>query len=87
MLLLIGLLPFWDRIRTIHWAQAGLTGANAAVVGLLLAAFIDPVWSNGIRSFLDLGLGLVAFTLLYKFNAPAWATVLGCGLAGHLFLS
>lgn len=86
MLLLIGLLPFWDRVRRHKRAQAGLAGANAAVVGLLLAALIDPVWTHGIRSFSDLGIGLLSFLALYRFKAPAWKVVLGCGLAGYLFL-
>jgi chromate transporter len=42
MLLLIGLLPYWGIIRQKKWAQAGLSGANAAVVGLLLATLIHP---------------------------------------------
>ena len=85
MLLLIGILPYWERLRRMPKAQAGLSGANAAVVGLLLAAFIDPVWTNGIGSAFDLLLAGAAFLLLYKFKAPAWATVLGCGLIGHLY--
>ena len=70
MLLLIGLLPFWNHIRSTHWAQSGLTGANAAVVGLLLAALIDPVWTHGIQSSSHLGIALIAFFALYKFKAP-----------------
>ncbi len=85
MLLLIGLLPFWDRIRPKQWAQAGLGGANAAVVGLLLAALIDPVWTHGIQTLKDLGIGLLAFFALYQFKTPAWLVVLSCGLLGYLF--
>lgn len=86
MLLLIGFLPHWDRIRSLKRAQAGLAGANAAVVGLLLAALIDPVWTHGIRSFVNFGIGLAAFLALHCIKAPAWAVVLGCGLVGYLFL-
>ena len=84
MLLLIGLLPFWAHIRSTHWAQSGLTGANAAVVGLLLAALIDPVWTHGIQSSNHLGIALIAFFALYKFKVPAWAVVLGCAALGVL---
>ncbi len=80
MLLLVGLLPFWNRLRLRTWAQAGLTGANAAVVGLLLAAFIHPVWSHGIQSRLDFVIAAAAFSALYRYKLPAWLVVLGCGL-------
>lgn len=84
MLLLIGLLPFWGVIRQKQWAQAGLRGANAAVVGLLLAALIHPVWTHGIQSTTDLGIGLLAFLALYRFQLPAWMVVLGCGSVGSV---
>lgn len=82
LLLLVGLLPCWNRLRHRAWAQAGLIGANAAVVGLLLAAFFYPVWSHGITNWIDLGIAAAAFCALYKCKAPAWLVVLGCGLAG-----
>lgn len=82
LLLLVGLLPYWDAIRHRVWAQAALTGANAAVVGLLLAAFIDPVWTHGIHSLTDFAIGLVAFFALYRDKAPAWLVVLSCGALG-----
>jgi chromate transporter len=84
ILLLIGLLPFWDKLRTKQWARAGITGANAAVVGLLLAALITPVWSHGIQRWPDIVLAAVAFSALYRFKLPAWLVVLGCGAAGYL---
>lgn len=84
ILLLIGLLPFWDKLRTKQWAQAGLTGANAAVVGLLLAAFITPVWSHGIQRWPDIILAGAAFFALYRLKAPAWLVVLGCGAVGYI---
>lgn len=84
MLLLIGILPFWNRLRQRVWAQAGLLGANAAVVGLLLAAFINPVWSHGIQSWGDFVVATVAFIALYRYKAPAWLTVLSCGVLGYI---
>jgi chromate transporter len=84
MLLLVGLLPLWNKFRNKVWAQAGLTGANAAVVGLLLAAFIHPVWSHGIQRWPDILLAAVAFIALTRFKTPAWLVVLGCGACGTL---
>jgi chromate transporter len=84
MLLLLGLIPFWNKLRHRKWAQAALMGANAAVVGLLLAALINPVWPHGIRSWTDFAIAGLAFFALYRFKAPAWLVVLGCGLAGFV---
>jgi chromate transporter len=86
-LLVVGFLPFWDVLRKIPMAQAGLAGVNAAVVGLLLAAFYDPVWTAGITDRFDYVLGLAAFVLLYVWKAPPWLVVALCGVAGQLFIS
>jgi len=45
LLLLVGVLPFWSAFRTRATAQALMSGANAAVVGILVAALYDPVLS------------------------------------------
>ncbi|MGR5987468.1 chromate efflux transporter [Bacillus sanguinis] len=39
-LLVIGVLPFWDSVRKISFIQGALLGVNAAVVGILIAAFL-----------------------------------------------
>ena len=44
-LLVVGAMPFWDVLRRIGAVKNALLGVNAAVVGLLLAALYDPVWS------------------------------------------
>ncbi|HRE84463.1 MAG TPA: chromate efflux transporter, partial [Opitutaceae bacterium] len=49
-MLIGGALPFWHVLRSKGWAQAALRGANAAVVGVLLAALYHPVWSEGVTS-------------------------------------
>ncbi|HEX2930692.1 MAG TPA: chromate efflux transporter, partial [Candidatus Binatia bacterium] len=43
-LLVIGALPFWDLLRSKRGVQSALSGVNAAVVGLLLAALYRPIW-------------------------------------------
>ena len=55
-LLVIGALPFWEDLRRMPAAQAALRGVNAAVVGLLLAALYNPVWTAGITSASDFAL-------------------------------
>ncbi len=63
-LLVIGALPFWDALRQKTHAQSALRGVSAAVVGLLLAALYDPVWTSSVRSTSDMALALIAFGLL-----------------------
>ncbi len=84
-LLVVGILPFWDALRKIRRVRAALLGINAAVVGLLIAAFYDPVWSSGILSLGDLLLALGAFGLLTLGKVPPWAVVGATGLAAALF--
>jgi chromate transporter len=83
-LLVIGVLPFWDALRKKAAAQAVLAGVNAAVVGLLLAAFYDPVGTAGITNRFDYALGLAAFVLLFVWKTPPWLVVVLCGIAGQL---
>ena len=74
-LLIGGALPFWNILRSRVWTQAALRGANAAVVGVLLAALYNPVWREGVRGAEDVALGLAAFAALEFWRAPAWAVV------------
>jgi len=75
-LLIIGTLPFWDRLRRHVRMRQALLGVNAAVVGLLLAAFYRPVWTSGILDAGDFALALAAFALLAVWRWPAWLVVL-----------
>ncbi len=81
-LLVIGTLPFWNELRSRSWAQSALMGVNAAVVGLLLAALYQPVWTAGIGSAPDFALAIAAFLLLFMWKTPPWLVVLSCALGG-----
>jgi chromate transporter len=81
-LLIFGALPFWDQLRIRPEAQSVLRGVNAAVVGILLAALYDPVWTAGINSGADFALGAAAFLLLYLWKTPPWIVVVLCALGG-----
>jgi chromate transporter len=74
-LLIVGGLPFWELLRGRAGFQAALRGINAAVVGLLLAALYDPVWSSAIRGHADFALALVAFGLLMFWRVAPWLVV------------
>lgn len=83
-LLVFGALPFWEELRRRSAAQAALRGVNAAVVGILLAALYDPVWTSGITSAADFALGAGAFLLLFMWKTPPWLVVVLCALGGAL---
>ncbi len=83
-LLLAGTLPFWERLRSRPDVQAALKGVGAVVVGLLVAALYDPVWTSAILEPEDFALGLVAFGLLVAWRLPAWAIVLVAAAGGEL---
>ena len=74
-LLIVGTLPFWDTLRARAGFQGALRGINAAVVGLLLAALYQPVWTSAIRGPWDFALALAAFGLLALAKTPAWLVV------------
>lgn len=80
LLLLFGALPFWATLRASPRARASLCGINAAVVGLLIAALYDPVWTSAIHGGRDFALALAAFALLELWKVPAWMVVSGVGL-------
>ena len=83
--MIVGALPFWDALRGRVSFQAALRGINAAVVGLLLAALYQPVWTSAIHGPADVGLALAAFGLLAFWKAPAWLVVVLAAAAGALF--
>jgi chromate transporter len=83
-LLLIGILPFWNSLRNKSTFQAALRGINAAVVGLLLAALYQPVWTSTIKNAYDFLFALAAFGLLVIWKLPPWLVVLLAALVGGL---
>jgi chromate transporter len=80
--LTIGALPFWDELRRRPAAQSALRGVNAAVVGLLLAALYNPVWTSGISSGADFALAIAGFLLLFMWKVPPWLVVMLSAIGG-----
>ena len=81
-LLVIGTLPYWNALSRLDSARRAMLGVNAAVVGLLLAALYDPVWTGGVRSAGDFVLALAAFALLVSWKLPPWLVVILGAVAG-----
>ena len=84
LLLIYGMLPFWDAFRRRPMAQAMLRGVNAAVVGILLAALFDPIWTSSVRVPVDFAIALAAFAALVLWRQPAWLVVALTAAAGAL---
>ena len=83
-LLVIGILPFWDRVRHVQSMRAGLLGVNAAVVGLLAAVLYDPIWTGAIHDAVDIVCVAVAFAILQWRVMSVWALVGLGALLGYV---
>jgi chromate transporter len=88
MLLVTGLLPLWNRLRASAVAQSLLAGANAMVVGILLAALYQPIWASAIDSGKSLALALILFAGLQVWKIAPWIlVVIGAVLGGIFFVT
>jgi chromate transporter len=76
-LLVTGALPLWSALRHRTWLRRAISGVNAAVVGLLAAAFYSPVWTAAVRTPRDFALALFALLLLQMWRLPPWLVVVG----------
>ncbi|MFB9993435.1 chromate efflux transporter [Deinococcus oregonensis] len=81
-LLMVGALPFWAALSARPAARAALTGINAGVVGLLMAALYDPLFTSAITGPRPLALALLAYAALTAARLPAWVVVGGCAVVG-----
>jgi chromate transporter len=79
-LLLGGVLPFWSSIRRSPNVQAALVGVSAAVVGILAAAFWDPVLTSSIDGPGDVAFAVALLVLLRLL--PVWVVVPIAAAAG-----
>jgi chromate transporter len=84
LLLVYGMLPFWDALRTRPAAQAAMRGANAAVVGILGSALYSPVWTSAVLTPVDFLLALTGFLLLTVWKLSPWIVVVLMVAAGTL---
>jgi len=86
LLLAAGVLPFWSQLSASRSARAALLGANAVVVGLLAAVFLNAIGQNHLFTLPTGLLGLAAFAILQGTKFPNWLVVIACALAGQIFL-
>ncbi|MFP9129627.1 chromate transporter [Niallia sp. BSM11] len=85
-LLIVGFLPFWDLLRRNPKINGALMGVNAAVVGILIAAFYDPIWTSSILSPPDFALAAILFSLLVYWKVPPWVIVITGAIGGSLIV-
>ncbi|WAH36372.1 chromate transporter [Alicyclobacillus dauci] len=81
-LLVAGALPFWNAIRSRPGFQSALAGINASVVGILIAALYNPVWTSAIKTPYDFSLAIVVFALLMIWKLPPWIVVIISAVGG-----
>lgn len=81
LLLVTGVMPFWEVVRRRQDAQAAMRGANAAVVGILGAALYNPVWTSAVLAPADFALALAGFLGLTMWKLPPWMVVIALPLA------
>lgn len=85
-LLIVGALPFWSSLRKSPKIQGALIGINAAVVGILLAALHNPLWTTAILAPVDFALVSILFLMLVFWKVPPWIVVIA-GAAGGTMIN
>ncbi|MGG3800506.1 chromate transporter [Metabacillus fastidiosus] len=81
-LLIFGTLPFWDTLRKNNKIKGALMGVNAAVVGILISAFYNPIWTSSILTPIDFAFAAVLFSMLVFWKLPPWLIVLAGAIGG-----
>lgn len=83
-LLIYGTLPFWDSLRRNPKIKGALMGVNAAVIGILIAAFYNPIWTSTIQAPIDFAFASILFSMLVHWKLPPWIVVLTGAIGGSL---
>ncbi|RBP07757.1 chromate transporter [Rossellomorea aquimaris] len=81
-LLILGTLPFWDSLRRNPKIKGALMGVNAAVVGILIAAFYHPIWTSSILAPQDFAFAAVLLSMLVFWKLPPWIVVVTGAVGG-----
>jgi chromate transporter len=83
-LLVFGTLPFWDSLRRNPKVKGALMGVNAAVVGILISAFYQPIWTSSVLAPIDFAFAAILFSMLVYWKLPPWIIVLTGAVGGAL---
>lgn len=83
-LLVLGSLPFWNMLRQNPKIKGALMGVNAAVVGILIAAFYQPIWTSSIFTPIDFAFAAILFSMLVYWKLPPWVVVIVGAVGGSV---
>lgn len=83
-LLILGALPFWDLLRNNPTIKGAIMGVKAAVVGILISAFYQPIWTSSILVPIDFALAAILFSMLVFWKLPPWIIVVSGVIGGTL---
>lgn len=86
LLLVTGVLPFWDQLKHQGWARGAVSGIGATVVGVLAATLWNPVLSDTIHRPADWVLLAAAFIFLQVAKLPPFVVVVGFAVATAVVL-
>ncbi|ELC0659301.1 chromate efflux transporter [Vibrio fluvialis] len=81
-LLLLGVIKHWRALAAIPAINGALAGVNASVVGLLIAALYQPVFSSAVSTTFDIAAILLGFVLMKILRLPILLMVICFALAG-----
>jgi len=83
-LLILGTLPFWNKLKGKNKISNALVGINAAVVGILIASFYSPIWTSTILKPMDFVFAGILFSMISYWKLAPWMVVL-IGVVGGFF--
>ncbi|QDI91242.1 chromate efflux transporter [Salicibibacter halophilus] len=83
-LLILGTLPFWYSLRENNKIKGAFIGVNAAVVGILISAFYQPIWTSAIHNSIDFALAALLFFMIVYWKLPPWVVVLSGAIGGTI---
>lgn len=85
-LLVFGTLPFWNALRQNGKMKGAFMGMNAAVVGILISALYDPIFTSAVVKPVDFVFAVVLFSMLAYWRIAPWIVVIS-GVVGGIILS
>ena len=84
VLIIFGVLPFWEGLRRYPWVRITLVGVNAAAIGLVVGV-VFLLWQRADPGAGGAVIALLAFGSVMFFQAPAPLVIIGAGVLGWLF--
>ena len=72
----------WQELKEMDIIIRAFKGVNASVIGLLVAAFYDPIILSSLRGLEDIMLITIAFVVLFFTKVPQWLAVFILSISG-----